>query len=77
MSIIESIQLLYESQIQCTRHPCMNELWDVYTLTNIAGIAVSFSALSLLLIWLFSDILLRPQNSGTVPVKSRDPNRTR
>jgi len=54
----------------------MNELWDVYTLTNIAGMAVSFSALSLLLIWLFSGILQRTQ-SGTVPVKSRDPNRTR
>ena len=39
----------------------MNELWDVYTLTNIAGIAVSFSALSLLLIWLFSGILQRTQ----------------
>ena len=37
----------------------MNELWDVYTLTNIAGIAVFFSALSLLVIWLFSSILLR------------------
>ena len=38
----------------------MNDLWDVYTLTNIAGIAVSFSGLSLLLTWLFSSILLRP-----------------
>jgi len=62
--------------VQPYKHPCMNELWDVYTLTNIAGMAVSFSALSLLLIWLFSGILQRTQ-SGTVPVKSRDPNRTR
>ena len=53
----------------------MNDLWDVYTLTNIAGIAVSFSGLSLLLTWLFSSILLRPENSGIVPIASRDPNR--
>ena len=63
--------------VQPYKHPCMNELWDVYTLTNIAGIAVSFSALSLILIWLFSGIMLRTQNSGIVPVKSRDANRTR
>jgi len=55
----------------------MNDLWDVYTLTNIAGIAVSFSGLSLLLTWLFSSILLKPENSGIVPIASRDPNRTR
>jgi hypothetical protein len=68
----------------------MNDLWDVYTLTNIAGIAVSFSGLSdgtkpsrlaakgaLLLTWLFSSILLRPENSGIVPIASRDPNRIR
>ena len=55
----------------------MNDLWDVYTLTNIAGIAVSFSGLSLLLTWLFSSILLRPENTGIVPIESRNPNRTR
>ena len=61
----------------------MNELWDVYTLTNMAGIAVSFSALSLLVIWLFSSILLRqwhranqvarsePDSLNLVPVSRR------